>query len=439
MSFKVRNYSDIDISNIQFSDPKKTRAGSYLVEMYLKNGSKRENIYIQTPKLTNLSGINLNDNRSYVEFEFDSENPDFYQFFTKLDEKCILTSHQKSKKWFKQAFPLDVIDEFYKSNIKPGRNNHFPTIKFKIPVSKKQIKAEFYNYKRERINHEEINENEELVNVIHIIGMKFLKQQFILETQLLQSKVCKKSQEKSSLGYIINDSESDYENDDYLIPFPDEVDEIQFQDENNELEINEKEILDSEVSQQTEDNEEIEGNAEQLEENEEQLQENEEQLEENEEQLQENEEQLEENQKQLEENEQQLEENEQQLEENEEQLEENEEQLEENEEQLEENEEQLEENEILSEINIDSLNMGQELSIEDKNVIKEELNNISSRKNKLLNRRRKKINDIQKQLEIKNKELETLQRDQEIFEDPNYEYHTDDELLDDEILNYQQT
>ena len=47
MSIKVRNYSDVDISNIQFSDPKKTRAGSYLVEMYLKNGTKKENIYIQ--------------------------------------------------------------------------------------------------------------------------------------------------------------------------------------------------------------------------------------------------------------------------------------------------------------------------------------------------------------------------------------------------------
>ena len=114
MSLKVKNYSDIDISKIQFSDPKKTRAGSYLVEMFLKNGSKRENIYIQTPKLKNLNGINLNENRAHVEFEFDSNQPDFYQFFTQLDEKCILTAHKNSKKWFKQSFPLDVIDEFYK-------------------------------------------------------------------------------------------------------------------------------------------------------------------------------------------------------------------------------------------------------------------------------------------------------------------------------------
>jgi hypothetical protein len=150
MSFKVRNYSDIDIENIQFSEPKKTRAGSYLVETFLKNGEKKENIYIQTPKLKNINGINLSDNRAYIDFEFNQENPDFYQFFTDLDEKMCLTVHKNSKKWFKQNFPLDIVDEFYKTNIKPGRNNKLPTIRFKIPVSKKKIKGEFYNSKREK-------------------------------------------------------------------------------------------------------------------------------------------------------------------------------------------------------------------------------------------------------------------------------------------------
>ena len=53
MSLKVINYSEIDISKIQYSDPKKTRAGSYLVEMFINNGNKRENIYISQLILRN--------------------------------------------------------------------------------------------------------------------------------------------------------------------------------------------------------------------------------------------------------------------------------------------------------------------------------------------------------------------------------------------------
>merc|ERR1711871_164638 len=269
MSIKVRNYSDVDISNIQFSDPKKTRAGSYLVEMYLKNGNKKENIYIQTPKLRNISGVNISENRAYLEFEFSEKKPDFYDFFVKTDEHCILTAHKNSKKWFKQAFPLDVIDEFYKSNIKPGRNNNFPTIRIKIPVSKRQIKAEFYNYKRERINPQDINEDDEIVSVIHIIGMKFLKQQFILETQLIQCKVCKKEEEKKSLGYIINDPDSDYEydNEEYLIPYPEEINEIEFQDENNELVSQNNENALENQGEELESNGELENQGEELESN----------------------------------------------------------------------------------------------------------------------------------------------------------------------------
>ena len=455
MSIKVKNYSDVDISNIQFSDPKKTRAGSYLVEMYLKNGNKKENIYIQTPKLRNISGINISENRASLEFEFSEKKPDFYDFFVKTDEKCILTAHKNSKKWFKQSFPLDVIDEFYKSNIKPGRNNNFPTIRVKIPVSKRQIKAEFYNYKRERINPKDINEDDELVSVIHVIGMKFLKQQFILETQLIQCKVCKKEEEQKSLGYIINDPDSDYEydNEEYLIPYPEEINEIEFQDENNELISENNELISENNELISENNEEVSENNEEVSENnggesesnKEELENNGE-LENNKEESESNKEKLE-NNGELENNEEELENNEEELENNGE-LENNEEESENNGE-LENNEEELENNvetgttEILlddkdiAEIDIESLDMEQELTFEDKNNIKEELNNISSKKERILNKRRKKINDIERQLEIKNQELENLKRDQEIFEDPNYEYRTDDEILDDEILNYQ--
>merc|ERR1711934_127722 len=209
--------------------------------MFLKNGNKKENLYIQTPKLKNISGVNLNENRAHIDFEFNPEKPDFYQFFTDLDEKLILTVHRNSKNWFKQNFPLDVVDEFYKTNIKPGRNNKLPTIRFKIPVSKKEIKGEFYNYKREKITYENISEEQELISVIHIIGMKFLKQQFILETQLIQCKVCKKAEDTNTLGYIINDPDSDYEADEYLIPLPEEINEMNFQDDSNEIESNQLE------------------------------------------------------------------------------------------------------------------------------------------------------------------------------------------------------
>ena len=43
------------------------------------------------------------------------------------------------------------------------------------------------------------------------------------------------------------------------------------------------------------------------------------------------------------------------------------------------------------------------------------------------------------ELDLKRKELQELQREQAIFEDPKYEYCTDDEILDDEIYTNQES
>ena len=91
----------------------------------------------------------------------------------------------------------------------------------------------------------------------------------------------------------------------------------------------------------------------------------------------------------------------------------------------------------LPEIDIESLDTNQLLSSEDKDNIKEEFTNISSRKEKLLNRRKRKMDTVEREIELKRQELMNLQREQEIFEDPKYEYSTDDEMLDDEILIHQ--
>ena len=231
---KVLNYAYLNVNDICFTEPRKTRVGSYLIETYTSFDNKRENVYIQTPKLKTVDGVVITENRGYIDLEFDSNSPDFYQFITELDSKCIETTHTNSSKWFKQTFPINLVDEFYKTNIRPSRNNKPPTIRIKIPMSKKEVKTEFYDCNKEQINYENIKEQDELICVIQILGMKFLKQQFILETQLIQCKLCKENSNKY-LGCVINDEENDIDDD---LIFPDEIQEMNFVDDSNELESN---------------------------------------------------------------------------------------------------------------------------------------------------------------------------------------------------------
>ena len=69
-------------------------------------------IYIQTPKLKTLSGLVLNDSRSYIDLELDKNHLGFYEFITNLDEKNLTTTHSNSEEWFGQNLPWMLLMTF---------------------------------------------------------------------------------------------------------------------------------------------------------------------------------------------------------------------------------------------------------------------------------------------------------------------------------------
>ena len=118
MEGNILNYKDIDINEIEFSDPTKLKGGSYMAIPHYNN----QPIYIQTPRLIN-KGLNKSESRCTLELELDKTHLNFYEFLTNIDDFNIIQIQKNSEKWFKQIFPLDVVEEFYKSPVKIARSN----------------------------------------------------------------------------------------------------------------------------------------------------------------------------------------------------------------------------------------------------------------------------------------------------------------------------
>ena len=394
MSIKVQHFNEVDISNIHFSEPKKTRSGSYLLEIYqLGKDNKKEGLFIQTPKLKNVDGIHFNETKAFIDFEFKQEQPELYQFFIDIDEKCIQETHKNSKKWFRKSLPFDIVEEYYKSNIKLGRNHKVPTIRLKLPVSKKQIQTEIYNQQRQKVHFQDVSAGDEMVNVIHIIGLKFLKQQFILETQLLQSKLYKENNQEKQLGYIIKDEEEEFD-EDLLPPSPEDNQSVFIDDEISLMPPNEEEF--NHKIQET-----IKEELEETQENDNLLKE--ELIEETNltHLTQKQEELLESNKK---------------------------EELLESNDNIENKQEQplIENNNNIEEINIDNINY--QLTENDKNEITKELND--NKKLRLLNYNKERMDKIQQDILNKQLQLEQLQKDNELFENSDYEFDMEGSFTD---------
>mgnify|MGYP006198628363 CR=1 FL=1 len=124
-NIEILDYKTLEIDKIIYNRPEKVKGGSYMsTPEYLKN-----NIYIQSPRLLSSKGIVKNESRCYIDLEFDKSHWPFYEFIANIDENNITQIQTNSSDWFNKEFPIDVVEDFYKSPIKNKAFNKAPSIK----------------------------------------------------------------------------------------------------------------------------------------------------------------------------------------------------------------------------------------------------------------------------------------------------------------------
>ena len=182
---EVYKYDTIDFSKIKFTIPEKQSS------IYYSNITYDDKpFFLQTSKLKILSDMtSLNKKIPSIEFQILGDNFDLYDLFMQLDDRLVKTTYSKSKEWFNQSIPLENIEEMYKGICKPLKKNSNPSIRFKLPMEKNEIISKLYNQNRENIKVENIKEDSEAICIIHIRGIKFMKQQYICDIYINQMKV----------------------------------------------------------------------------------------------------------------------------------------------------------------------------------------------------------------------------------------------------------
>ena len=182
---KIYKYNDIDLSEIKFSVPEKQGNVYYSNITYMDNP-----FFLQTSKMGILTDTNnLNDKTPSIEFKILDNNLELYDLLMRIDELVIKATYNNSDKWFHQKIPLENIDDMYKRICKPLKKNKNPSIRIKLPIENENILSKIYNNEREIIKVEDIQLNSEAICIVHIRGIKFMKQQYICDMYINQMKV----------------------------------------------------------------------------------------------------------------------------------------------------------------------------------------------------------------------------------------------------------
>jgi hypothetical protein len=77
----------------------------------------------------------------------------------------------------------------YKRTNKPVKKDSKPIFLFKVPFVKENIQCQIYDQKQTCVDMKTIKENTECVCILHIKGLKFLKQHYYLDVYISQIKV----------------------------------------------------------------------------------------------------------------------------------------------------------------------------------------------------------------------------------------------------------
>lgn len=189
----VFNYNNVKLDDLQIDKPKKEGQIYYSSIKYNNNP-----LFIQTSSIK-IKDYKINKKTSSIQFDIQEDNLDLYDFFIKLDNKLIKETYNNSKNWFNQEIPLEVIDDFYRRLSKPLEKGKKPSIRFKVPMIENNIVCKIYNQKKEYIKLEDIKDNLNSILILHIKGIKFLKQQYICDCYITQMRV----EEKVKIKYEI--------------------------------------------------------------------------------------------------------------------------------------------------------------------------------------------------------------------------------------------
>lgn len=220
---KVIDYKKVNLSKIIYQEPVKTAGGCLISRTQYQHQQQNIPIFIQSPRLKVSSDLEILDNKTYLELELDKKHINFYEFINNIDDQNISKTYTHSEEWFQEKLPMDVVDDFYKTNIKMRKYNKSPIIKFKIPIYKNKTRksCDIFGDDLKPIDMCEIKKNTEVICILELEGIKFFKQRFETEWKVIQLRVYPEVVE--SIPCLINEEFLSDHEDSIRDPFPEDA------------------------------------------------------------------------------------------------------------------------------------------------------------------------------------------------------------------------
>jgi len=170
----------------------------------------------------------------------------FYDFFLNLEDRNIKETFKKNKDWFGKEIPLQLIDDMYKRTTKPVKKDSKPSFSFKIPTIKNKVQCQIYDQKKICLDVSKLDKDTEIIFILHVKGLKFLKHHYYCDCYISQIKVLSNEEKYNIIQECVIEDEEPVESDKDILD-EEIIQEMLKQKELEQQKINQKQKLEEKI------------------------------------------------------------------------------------------------------------------------------------------------------------------------------------------------
>jgi hypothetical protein len=172
---------EYDFTKLYFGPPSTLAGGSYFSRiMYGTN----KPLIIQTPKSLTKQGFIKSGKKIYTDLMFDNNDTVFINWIENLELRCQELVYSKRESWFDTKLEKDDIENTFTSPFKIFKSGKYYLLRVNV---KPNIKI--YDEMSKIIQTETITNNQTIISILDIQGLKFNSRNFQIEIELKQSKI----------------------------------------------------------------------------------------------------------------------------------------------------------------------------------------------------------------------------------------------------------
>jgi hypothetical protein len=182
----MENIYDTDdkfpFDKLVLSTPIQNSTGIFFSKFSINNSP----IYIQPPKCTTKSGFVKAGKKTYADLVFLQENAEFIRWIENLETTTQKIIYENREKWFETELSIHDIENSMTSPIKIYKSGKCYLVRVFIPNRLGKSPLKIYDENENDVNIEDINENNKIITILEVQGVKCSSKNFQIDIEVKQ-------------------------------------------------------------------------------------------------------------------------------------------------------------------------------------------------------------------------------------------------------------